>query len=66
MSQGDSLFGVHPECGCVSAWCSIEHSTAADIRRFHLDMAATDREVCRGDLTDEMRAKLGRCPHKEP
>jgi hypothetical protein len=63
--SGDSLFGVHPGCGCVSAWLSIKHSTAADIRRFHLGMAATGRDVQRGDLTDQMRAKLGRCPHKE-
>lgn len=61
--NGDSLFGVHRECGCVSAWIGLGHSNGADVRRFCLEMAATDRDVLRADLTDEMRQRIGSCLH---
>ena len=57
-------FGVHPECGCVSAWMSAVHSTDKEIRQFYAEMASSDREVRRMALTDELRAKLDRCSHQ--
>lgn len=61
---GDSLFGAHSECGCVSAWLSLRHASGADIRQFCLEMSASDREVLRADLTDEIRPEIGSCSHR--
>lgn len=63
--QNDSLFGTRPGCGCVTAWISLRHSTAAEIRDFYTAMADSGRDVQHGQLTERMRARLGRCPHHD-
>lgn len=45
MNERQDLIGVHPGCGCVSAWMSREHSTPDQIREFYESMADTGREV---------------------
>lgn len=61
----DSLIGVH-DCGCVTAWCSLDHSTKREIAKFYSDMAKTGREVRRVRL-DDVRERLERlgCKHRE-
>ena len=56
-------FGVHPECGCISAWMSAGYSTQAQIRDFYRSMADTGREVRRMEFTEDLRARIDRCPH---
>ena len=58
-------FGVQPECGCVTAWCSATFSSPKDVRDFYKSMADTGREVRRMEFTEELRQKLDRCPHMD-
>lgn len=62
-APNDCLIGVR-DCGCITAWMSVEHSTLKEIGEFYLDMAATDREV-REANTDAVRGRLVfECPHR--
>jgi hypothetical protein len=61
----DSLIGVRPACGCISAWLSLTHSTEAEVASFHRKMEASGREVREANLED-IRDKLDRCPHHPP
>jgi hypothetical protein len=57
-------FGVGVPCGCISAWMSSRHCTPAEIEQFHAEMAATGRVVKRMELTEDLRSRIVRCPHK--
>jgi hypothetical protein len=61
VSEPDSLVGVR-DCGCITAWMDIEHSTKKEVREFYAEMATTGREVRRVSL-DDIRDRIGRCEH---
>jgi len=63
VSEQLDYFGIRPECGCVTAWMAGDDATPEEIREFYRDMADTGRSIHRAPLTDEMRAKICRCPH---
>lgn len=50
-AEPDSLIGVR-DCGCITAYCSIEHSTKREQRQFYGEMAQSNREVRRVRLDD--------------
>lgn len=52
--QADSLIGVR-DCGCITAWMSLEHSTKREVKEFYGEMASSGREV---------RGQIGECTHK--